>query len=234
MDGSHVPIIAPIEDKAAFRNYHHQYSIKVQAVVDHKLLVTDIYIGEAGSLHDIRVFRRRPLCRNILSRNDMFGPEEHIITDSGYFIMEKVLIPFPRNGHLTAQQRNYNRRLSRVRARVEHTFARMDFLWRRNFYLPCTDMNYAVDHIAATVVLHNFNIIHSEEIHMGEGPQDDESDDDNGDYDVEDDNDRQFVQGLHDIIPDPHVPQGNPARELNLTHIRGEQKRWDMCNFLAR
>ncbi|XP_052127877.1 uncharacterized protein LOC127750364 [Frankliniella occidentalis] len=73
MDGSHINIIAPTIEKAAYRNYKFCYSIKVQAVVDHTLLVTDAYIGEVGSLHDARVFRGSPLLRNILRREDICG-----------------------------------------------------------------------------------------------------------------------------------------------------------------
>lgn len=90
MDASHVPILAPIEDRAAHRNYHHGYSIKVQTVVDHNYVVRDAYIGEAGSLHDARVFRRSPLYLNILQRRDMFSAGEHIIADSAYMLLDRV------------------------------------------------------------------------------------------------------------------------------------------------
>jgi len=68
MDGSHVFIKAPREERAAYRNYKFGQSIKVQAVVADSLLVRDVYIGEVCSLHDARVFRRSPLCRSILQR----------------------------------------------------------------------------------------------------------------------------------------------------------------------
>lgn len=90
VDGCHIDITAPVEDKAAYRNYHHGYSIKAQAVCNDRLLVTDLYVGEAGSLHDARVFRRSPLCRNLLLREDMLSPGEHIIGDSAYPLSDTV------------------------------------------------------------------------------------------------------------------------------------------------
>lgn len=92
MDGRHVPLPAPSEDQVSYRNYHHGHSIKIQAVVDDLGLVRDVYIGEAGSLHDGRVFRRSPLCRNLFfDRPDMLGRGEHIIADSAYTLYDKVI-----------------------------------------------------------------------------------------------------------------------------------------------
>lgn len=92
MDGRHVPIPAPSEDQASYRNYHHGHSVKIQAVVDDLGLVRDAYIGEAGSLHDSRVFRRSHLCRNLFfDRPDMLSRHEHIIADAAYTLYDKVM-----------------------------------------------------------------------------------------------------------------------------------------------
>ncbi|KAE8752340.1 hypothetical protein FOCC_FOCC000812 [Frankliniella occidentalis] len=90
IDGCNVPISAPVEDKAAYRDYHHQYSIKMQAVCDDKLLLRDLYVGEAGSLHDARVFRRSPLCSNLLEDPNILSEGEHIIGDSAYMLLNQV------------------------------------------------------------------------------------------------------------------------------------------------
>ncbi|KAK3916262.1 Putative nuclease [Frankliniella fusca] len=223
MDGSHIPITAPHEEKAAYRNYHHGYSVKLQVVCDDRLLVRDMYVGEAGSLHDARVFRRSPVCRRLLENPNMIQANEHIIADSAYTVLDKVLVPFTNNGHLTPEQRNYNRRLSRVRAKVEHTFGRVTGLWRR------LRVEYAVEHIAASVVMHNFRILNGQPfgINYQANPyEDDEEDEDNIIADEE------LRGGWHDILPDPHVPQGNLARELEDCHTSGEQKRWDLTHQL--
>lgn len=165
MDGMHVEIPSPAEDKAAYRNFHHGFSVKVQAVCDDKLLVRDVYIGEAGSLHDSRVFRRSPLCRNLfLDTPDMVSADEHIIADSAYPLYDKILTPFNNDGHLTPAQRNYNTCLSRVRCKAEHLFAMARTIWRRLFFLPIRNQHYLIDHIAAVFVLHNFRLLHGENV----------------------------------------------------------------------
>lgn len=92
MDAKHFSITKPLEDAAAHRNYHHGYSMKVQAVCDENLLVRDIYVGEAGSLHDSRIFRRSPLCRGILYNQNLFSPDEHLVADSAYPLQTRVCI----------------------------------------------------------------------------------------------------------------------------------------------
>ncbi|KAE8737669.1 hypothetical protein FOCC_FOCC016867 [Frankliniella occidentalis] len=190
MDGSHVFIKAPKEERAAYRNYKFGYSIKVQAVVDDSLLVRDAYIGEVGSLHDAR----EAPCAAAFSK-DKFSNGEHIIADAAYMLLDRVLVPFENNGHLTVRQRNYNRKLSQVRVGVEHTFGRIDSLWRRMTYLPNTNIDYAVDHIAASIGNRRMN-------------DDCMEDDDEANYP------ENFQPGVNDMIRDPHVPQGNLLLEL--------------------
>lgn len=91
IDGVHIYITAPLDEKHAYVNRHHTHSILAQAVCDHNLLVRDLYVGEPGSLHDSRMFRRSPLCPNLLERpRDFMEPDEHIIGDGGYILTDKV------------------------------------------------------------------------------------------------------------------------------------------------
>lgn len=92
IDGTHIYITAPVgEEKQAYVNRHHSHSILVQAVVDHRLLVRDLYVGEPGSFTDARVFRRSPLRRNLLGNADMLNEDEHILGDGGYALTDKVI-----------------------------------------------------------------------------------------------------------------------------------------------
>lgn len=70
----------------------------------------------------------------------------------------QMMIPFANNGHLTPAQRNYNRRLSQARVRVENSFGRAKGKWRRLFFLHARKQDVIVDHITASFVLHNFII----------------------------------------------------------------------------
>ena len=63
IDGTHVPIVAPQESTADFYNQKGYCSVVVQAVVDHRSLFTDVYIGWPGKVHNAHmlanVYRKR-------------------------------------------------------------------------------------------------------------------------------------------------------------------------------
>ena len=54
IDGSHIPISAPVMNHDYY-NRKEWYSIVTQAVVDHNGLFHDLCIGWPGSVHDARV-----------------------------------------------------------------------------------------------------------------------------------------------------------------------------------
>lgn len=58
IDGTHININirAPPNTPADYFNRKGQYSIILQAVVDHKLKFWDINVGRPGKVHDARVF----------------------------------------------------------------------------------------------------------------------------------------------------------------------------------
>jgi len=94
IDGSFNTVTAPLVDTASYRNRHHQYAYNSMVVCDDNLLIRDMHIGEAGSMHDQRVFRRSPLCRSLLTdeNNDFLEPDEHIIGDKAYKLTSFVCI----------------------------------------------------------------------------------------------------------------------------------------------
>ncbi|KAK3924025.1 Protein ANTAGONIST OF LIKE HETEROCHROMATIN PROTEIN 1 [Frankliniella fusca] len=221
IDGTHIQITRPLDEPAAYRDRHHIYSIQVQGVCDHRLLIRDLYVGEAGSLADARVFRRSPLFRNILYRDDhMFSEGEHIIGDSAYPNIDRLMTPFVNNGRLAQIQRQYNTSLSRIRVKIEHTWGRHTSLWRRSKRMEVYNMEICVDHQAATYVLHNFRIIHDGEIPLVHA--DDEEDVVQNPLDNVDDGDEY----------DQLVPQGDGRVLYEQALIRGDQKRWNICNHL--
>ncbi len=92
LDSKHFVMTSPELEPASFRNRHHDYSINAMVVCDNDLNVRDLYVGEAGSLHDARVFRRSPLCRNILFTENFMSRGEYIIGDSAYMLLDRVRI----------------------------------------------------------------------------------------------------------------------------------------------
>ena len=60
IDGTHIPIQAPIHDHEAYINKKGFHSVILQAVCDDRMFFTDIYAGWPGSVHDARVFSNSP------------------------------------------------------------------------------------------------------------------------------------------------------------------------------
>ena len=56
IDGSHIPIIRPDESASDYYNRKGYYSVIMQAMVDHRGLFMDVYIGWPGKVHDTRDF----------------------------------------------------------------------------------------------------------------------------------------------------------------------------------
>lgn len=73
-----------------------------------------------------------------------------------------MMAPFPRHAHMPDLQRNFNKRLSQCRVRVENAFACEKQKWRRTKHLHARIPRNVVQHITASFVLHNFIILEGE------------------------------------------------------------------------
>lgn len=91
IDGTHIEITAPIEQPERYFNYHHDYSIIVQAVCDHRLLFRDAFIGQPGAVGDRRTFERSALGRAMYADPQVMGAELHLLGDGAYMLTDKVL-----------------------------------------------------------------------------------------------------------------------------------------------
>ncbi|KAL3891366.1 hypothetical protein ACJMK2_003628 [Sinanodonta woodiana] len=72
--------------------------------------------------------------------------------------------PFRDNGHLTAQQRRYNRAISGVRQTVERAIGHLKGRFRRLTALHCTDVEKNCHLVMAACVLHNLCILTDDDI----------------------------------------------------------------------
>lgn len=91
-----------------------------QIVVDHDMLIRDIYTGWPRSTHHARVLRNSNVFTNANTGNYL-DANKYIIADSAYPLKMWLITPFKDNGRLNAQQRRFNKVLSSARQVVERS-----------------------------------------------------------------------------------------------------------------
>lgn len=177
IDGCHVKIARiPEAQKSSYFSGHKGYcSSNFQAVVDHKGLFIDVFIGFPGSAHDSRILRHSPM---FFERT--YPPKGYyILGDGGYpLLLEPIAIitPFPYQTNLPVEGR-FNTLHSKARSIVERAFGRLKARWRSIFLkaLECSYLRVPYV-IAACICLQNYCINSNDII---EAENDDDDDDDN-------------------------------------------------------
>lgn len=155
IDGCHIKIDKPSLDPDSYINRQGYYSVQMQAVCDHTMKITDIFVGFPGSVHDSRVFKRSSLSRTMQQK---CGDNMYIIGDSGYPLRVHLLTPFQNRGQLTSRQSNYNSVLSRNRYIIEHCFSRLKQKFRQLYHLKLRNIRLITHMIRACCVLHNISL----------------------------------------------------------------------------
>ncbi|XP_031327812.1 putative nuclease HARBI1 isoform X1 [Photinus pyralis] len=153
IDGCHIQIKAPSNNPTDFYNRKDVHSIVLQGTCDHTLKFIDIYLGQTGRSHDARVFRESPLS-DVL--NQVVPSNCHILGDSAYPLLTRMMTPYRDTGHLTASQKKYNTIHAKSRAFIERAFGRLKGKFRRLKYLEVNDITGVTDIVCAACVLHNF------------------------------------------------------------------------------
>ncbi|KAF2884499.1 hypothetical protein ILUMI_21673 [Ignelater luminosus] len=118
IDGSHIEIDKPTERSVDYINRKGYHSIVLQGLCNEHLNFIDIFIGYPGSVHDARVFRNSSL----YSKLQTVCGDKYILGDSAYPQSPQLLTPYKDNGHLTAAQKYFNKKLSTCRVDIEHVF----------------------------------------------------------------------------------------------------------------
>lgn len=129
---THIPIIAPKNNVAAYFNKRHternqktSYSITVQGVVDPAGVFTDVCIGWPGSMPDDQVLEKSVLFEraNMGLLNDVF-----IVGNSGYPLMDWLLVPYTVQ-NLTWTQHAFNEKVGEIQAAAKAAFGRLKGRW---------------------------------------------------------------------------------------------------------
>ena len=165
IDGSHIPVKAPIDFHADYYNRKGSYSIILQALVDSNYQFIDINIGWPGRVHDARVFANSSLFMKG-SVGNLFPSSKckvlngvnvpvTIISDAAYPLLPWVMKPFADNGNLSPQKLHFNYRHSRARMVVENAFGRLKGRWRCLLTQNEVQLDKMNSVVATCCVLHN-------------------------------------------------------------------------------
>ncbi|XP_015749673.1 PREDICTED: putative nuclease HARBI1 [Acropora digitifera] len=194
IDGSLIQIRAPEENPESYICRKKYHALQLQVVCDDNMMLLDAFTGWPGSVHDSRVLRNSLLFR---SADQKFNGETHLLGDGGYplltvypnvkgswdlfnmccFLFLWLITPFRDNGHLTDDQRKFNKTLSSLRQVIERTIGLLKGRWRKLLHIDHLDVTHATKLVMAACVMHNFCIIHDDFDESYFLPNDDDDDD---------------------------------------------------------
>ena len=164
IDGTHIPILAPVESHVEYVNRKGFHSIIMQAVTDCNYLFRDVVIGWPGSVHDARVLSNSAIFKNGNEKHlfpaglvkEIGGVEiaPFLVGDPAYPLLPWLLKGYPRN-NASEMEKRFNYNLSRARMTIENTFGR----WKGRFvrFGKRVDMEVSslVNVVHASCILHN-------------------------------------------------------------------------------
>ncbi|XP_066599980.1 putative nuclease HARBI1 [Prorops nasuta] len=203
IDGTHIRIDKPKEDPDSYINRKHFYSIHVQGVVDNNLKFIDVLVGYPGSVHDARVLNESPLAERM---EENWTNGVYLLGDNAYPCRKELLVPYKDNGHLTHAQKNYNKKLSSCRIKIEHAFGLVKQRFRQLYHLKLRNLSRMVQVIYSAFLLHN--IANASDMELFEPP-------------------------LHDEFPDPDFRQVHFENEIFSDHENGKRLRDELCRQLV-
>ncbi len=157
VDGCHIPIRRPhCDNPLAYLNRKQFYSVILTGFCDSQLHFCHISVGHPGSWHDARAFRLTEVGRVLEEDPHSLVPQGmHIIGDSAYPLLPQFMKPYRDNGHLTARQRRFIRKLNAARVVIEHAFGILKSKFRRLQFLQMQSISNISSAVSACCILHN-------------------------------------------------------------------------------
>ncbi|XP_066595395.1 uncharacterized protein [Prorops nasuta] len=152
------------------KGYH---SMLLQGICDNKMLFTDIYAGEAGSLHDYTLYKRSEFYKDMQNGKVNFFRGSYLLGDLAYKLSTSLIVGFKDNGYLNHRQKLFNQKLSQIRVKIENAFG-----------------------LLKSCILHNICILNNEELEALNYHQQNETD--ISSYEEEDDMDEEEENPEHD------------------------------------
>lgn len=132
IDGRHVRIKKPANSGSLYYNYKKYFSIVLQAVVDADYKYIFIDVGNYGHNSDDGTFLNSSLYKALqlkllkipkpsLLQNSSTTMPYFFVSDGAYSLSDNFIKPYPKK-NLTAENKIFNKRLSRARVVVENGF----------------------------------------------------------------------------------------------------------------
>ena len=137
------------------------YSLVLQAVCDHEMRITDVFVGWPGSAHDTTVFDDSDLGRlSATNPSTLFRDGTHLLGDKAYCLTPTLLIPYKEGRDLenSSERLRFNKAHSSTRIVIERAFGCMKGRFRRLMYT--IDLCFIVKLIQSVCVLHNIALPH--------------------------------------------------------------------------
>ncbi|KAK3573530.1 hypothetical protein QTP86_026997 [Hemibagrus guttatus] len=164
---THIPISSPRENPAAYFNNKKWHSIILQAVVDHNMCFTDIYVGYPGRTSNARLLASSPLYKKAEEQDGYLFPREdaltvngveipvHLIGSAAYPLKKWLMKGFTDEHSLTPEQRHFNSQLNSACTVAENAFGRLKGRWRCLLKRNDVDVAFMPDIVTACCILHN-------------------------------------------------------------------------------
>ena len=113
-------------------------------------------------MHDMRIFRYSGL--QSLLDDDHFPDETFLIGDKAYVNQNRLIAPFKDNGHLSVEDKHFNRRLSSARILIEHANGLLKNRWRiLRDKCPMTRTDLLPFYVDACCIFHNICLKENDE-----------------------------------------------------------------------
>ncbi|CAI6372036.1 unnamed protein product [Macrosiphum euphorbiae] len=164
IDGCHINTLFPWEkrtkmpklDRNMFCNRKQVPTIVLQGIVDANLKFIDVFAGWPGRTHDARIYRCSSIGQVIINNPwTILPPTCHILGDGAYPLTEGLMVPYKDNGHLTRQEKNFNRALSSTRILIEQAFGKLICRFRKLKHMDIYKKDVCGKIITAACCLHN-------------------------------------------------------------------------------
>jgi hypothetical protein len=157
IDGTHIILVSrPNRQGEGYFNRKSRYSIQCMIVNDDKCCILHILAGFIGASHDTRVFMNSDIW---LKYFDYFSRREYLLANTGYSLTQITMAPYKKPATNDPANKRFNRWLSFICVRAEHTIRQLKGRFQSLRGLPTVislpqDPQFVVCWICTCVILH--------------------------------------------------------------------------------